>query len=330
VISKSPCDRYIKYLLVHDDEGRSDEEVVQICHAQELDPLGTYHVRRLRVELTVPVPFYPLDRTHRPSFRFLMAHGIRMLFHPDEHMRAATKLLGYSAAKEVIETMILSKAPMQWIVSALQRAGYAAHPETIECYRQHYFDLAHMNQTQIRMFLRLRHYDASGGTDPEMTSAEIAYEKAKRLDPRLAAANSPIPGLAAMVAALRIGIRPEASALANMASTSRTLAVLRMIEAGVRDGYDDAMRAAQWAAVAKVSGEILEDVGSPEADFNSKLTAVTLQTEEAPVAMLGALSGGHHTTSMEMIEDAESEQPGAASKSGRGGTGRPSQGPPSR
>jgi predicted RNA-binding Zn ribbon-like protein len=140
------------------------------------------------------------------------------------------------------------------------------------------------------------------------------------------AANAPIPQLAAMVSALRIGIRPENSALANMASSARTLALLRMLEAGMRDGFDDPMRASQWASMAKVSGEILSDVGSPEADFNSKLQDIALKTEEAPVPLLGVLSGGQHTANMETEDDSEERTSGGS----RGGPGSPSEAPPSR
>jgi hypothetical protein len=307
----------------------TDEQIVEICRQQELDVLGPYYLRQLRTELVVPVPFLPESTSHRPSLRFLMSHGLLQLFRPDAHMRVATRLLGNQRVKEQIETMVISQAPPRWIVTTLQRIGVSASLEAIQCYKQHYFDIERLSLIQVRAILNLRGYDSNPNADPDVLAAEAAFEKARRKDPRMAAAMSPVPSLAAMVSAVRIGVRPDSSAIANMASTARSLALLRMIESGVRDGFDDPMRAAQWASMAKVSGEILADVGSPEADFNSKLTEISLRTEEAAVPMLGMLSGGSHTVNMELEDDGEAGPGGAASELG-GGTGRPSQEPPSR
>lgn len=320
-LHRSPCELYLKYLIVR-HEHYTDEQIVEICREQELDVLGGFYVRKLRTELVVPVPFYPEVRSHVESFRFLLRHGLVPLFHPDRHMQIATRLLGYPRAKEQIETMLISRAPMGWVGAALTKEGYKSTPEAIKLYKAHYFDIDILDVTQLRAALRLRmETSAAGSTDPDVTRAQAAYERAKRHDPRIAAANAPIASLAAMVAALRIGIRPDANALANLAATSRTMAVLRMIEAATRDGFDDALRAAQWAAVAKVSGDILQDVGSPEADFNSKLMSVTMQTEESAVPMLDVLSGGNHTGEIEKRgEDDAEPEPGPAGST-RGSTG---------
>lgn len=269
---------------------------------QQLDYIGGFYLRGLRVEVVKPVPYYPENKNHLPSYRFNIRHGLLSFFLPDLHMRAATKLLGIPKAKELIEQMLISASPHSWIVAALKRIGYGSTLDAVTLYKSHYFNVEGLDATEMRTLLRLRFQEGADSTDPEEARVAAAYEKAAWMDPRLAAANSPIAPLATVVNAIRVGYMPDPAGLPRMLSVSRVLGAVRMNEAMMTNGRDDAQRAAYYSQVVKVANEVLQTTGNPEEDFHSKLAALTVKTDEAPVPMLEELSGGQHTGTMEPDE----------------------------
>lgn len=298
MIRRSPCELYLKYLIVR-HEAYTDDQIVDICRLHQLDYIGRYFIRGLRAEAVPPIPFYPENNLHKPSFRFKLKHGLSLLFQPDLHMQTATRLLDHPRAKELLEQMLLSRAPYGWIVAALKQAGYSVTGEAVQCFKTHYFDVDAVDATEMRALMRLRVQEGAGTTDPEMAKVAAAYEKASWMDPRISATNAPITPLATMVSALRIGFMPDPAGLPRLLSSGRMLGAVRMNEAMMTNGKDDAQRAAYYAQAVKISHEVLESTGNPEEDFHSKLANLTVQTDQPEVPMLHELSGGNHTGQME-------------------------------
>lgn len=302
MIRRSPCELYLKYLLVHPDRYNNDQ-VRKICRLQQLDVVGEDYLDRLRTKLVKPIPFYPLDEYHERSRRFLLKHRILRLFYPDESMKLATELLEQARAKELIESFILSKAEPLWIASALGKQGYDATPSSIEYYKRFYFNIDLVDRTEALALLRLRVVGEPG--DPEQSGEFSAMYKSMGGDPRIAAAEAPIPAMAMLMNTLRMGFMPNNADLSKMAAVGRAGAVLQGTNAVMRGGYKDHERARDFALTAKAFHELIESVGSPEEDLQQQLTSLMLQTDTKPPPSIHELTDGHHTTELQPIAESD-------------------------
>lgn len=312
MVRRSPCELYLKYLIVR-HERFTDEQIKDICRLQQLDVLGSFYLQALRKETVPPVPFYPENTRHKPSFRFLLSQGLLSLFQPDVHMQTATKLLGHPRSKEIIESLLISQSPVSWITAALTRDGHEATAASIQQYKFHYFNVDLVDATELRAILRLRMQEGSSSTDPEVARVSAAYEKSAWKDQRIAAVNAPITPLASLTNAMRLGFLPDPAGLPRLLATSRMLGVVRMTEAMMANSQDSAVQASYYASVVKVAHDVLESTGDPAEDFHTRLASLTVKTDEAEVPLLETISGGAHTSEMEPIEGerhAGSGQPG--------------------
>lgn len=320
MVRRSPAELYLKYLIVR-HESSSDKQIADIARAQHLDPLGAFYIARLRRDVVTPVPFYPENKQHKASFRFLMAKGLFAFFWPNQHVTTALNLLKHPQAKELIEQMLLSRSPVNWIVGALQREGYRASDKAVVYYKSFFFNVDLVDDLEMRTLLRLRFQATQSATDPDVARMEAAYEKEAWSDPRTAVAAAPIRSLATLMTSVRMGLLPDNASLAKVLATARYVTVVRSIEAAVRNGQYDAERSQAYMSVAAAANTILESVGSPEEDFQSKLSSIRLQTEEGELPMLEDVSRGIHTDDIELPggQDADSELTGESSDTEPGG-----------
>lgn len=298
MIRRSPCEVYLKYLIVR-HERYSDEQIRQICQQQQLDYIGTHYIQQLRRNLATPLPFYPENRYHTNSFRFLLANGLASLYHPDAHMVSASRLLEYPRAKYLIENMLINESPFDWVQGALLKNGFSVSLEAIAQYKRHYFDVDLVDPTELRTLLRLRVQEGAASTDPEVARVAAAYEKAAWSDPRIASTNAPINSISTMINAMRVGFMPDPAGLPKILATGRMLGAARIVEKLMIGGPDSAADCSYVASTIKVLNEIMESVGSPDEDIQQRLSKLKVQTEEASVPMLTEISGGSHTAEME-------------------------------
>jgi len=320
VVRRSPAERYLRFLIVR-HESYSDKQIAEIARVKGLDPLGAYYIAQLRRKLVPPVPFYPENKTHKPSFRFLMAKELFSFYWPDQHMAVALRLLEQPRAKELLETMLLSESPVNWIVGALNREGFRASIKAVEQYRNAFFDVDSIDSLEMRTLMRLR-FQASGTTnDPELARVEAAYEKEAWADARISAAQAPIKSLSTMMTAVRMGLLPDNASFSKVMATARFLGAARSIEAAMRNGHHDHERSVAFMSMTATANTILESVGSPEEDLQSKLASIQLQTDEGDVPLLDEISRGLHTEDIEMPggPNADPELTGTTSDSKPGG-----------
>lgn len=321
MIRRSPAERYLKYLIVR-HESYTDKQIVEIAKAKGLDPLGAYYIQQLRRKLVPPVPFYPENRQHKASFSFLLAKGLFAFYWPDQHMAVALRLLEQPRAKELIETMLLSNSPVGWIVGALNREGFRASTKALTHYRASFFNVDSLDELEMRTLMRLRFQASGTATDPEQARIEAAYEKEAWSDARISAANAPIKSLSTMMAAVRMGLLPDNAGFAKLMVTARFVGGVRSIEAAMRNGHHDHERSQAYMSVTATANTILESVGSPEEDLQSKLAAIQLQNEEGDVPLLDEISLGLHTEDIELPggPNADPELTGQSSEDKSGGS----------
>jgi len=320
MIRRSPCECYIKYLLVHPD-GYADTAVIDLLRLQQLDVVSAAYIDRLRRSMRLPKPFYPSNRLHRPSSRFLRAQHIYLLFHPDQSMREAQQILRHARGKELMETLVLAGEPPAFIAHRLSGAGFKCTTETVERYCHHFWNLRLLDSTETRALLRLRWEYVSDVEEPEDARTRTALKKAYHNDPRRIVAENPVSPLAGVMGQMQLGYMPGQVELSRLADATRTAAQLQMMASSVVGGPGRAAEARDWSMVVSAMTQLIADIGSPEAELQKELQQLGLKTEEAMVPHIKELSDGSHTVDLQPIGDSDvSEEPRAGASGGTGGS----------
>jgi hypothetical protein len=304
VIRRSPCELYLKYLLAHTDKYTNDQ-VKNICRLQQLDFVSDAYMNRLRQEMRIPIPFYPERKEHPRSQRFLYTHRIYRLFYPDDDMRRAQKFLENARAKESIETLVICQAQPAWVMSSLKRMGLDATLRSVELYRTFYWNLELVDATELKAILRLRFTEGNAwpATLASLEPGELSSMiRAGNSDPRVVAAEQPIPSLALMMHTVRMGLMPGNAEVGRIAALGRLMGLSQCVSSMAQSGYKDHERSRDYAMVAKIMNDIIESTGSAQEDLNNQINALLLQTDTAEPPHIQQLTAGHHTTDLQPTE----------------------------
>lgn len=321
MIRRSPCEYYLKFLLIHPDKYTNDR-IKAVIRRQQLDWIGEEYLEDLRATCVPPEPFRPNDPTHTKSQRFLIAEGLRYLFHTDQHMKVAQLILQRPKAKEFAESMLLSGAPTSAIAYALNQKGLKATAEGVTRYRHYFFNVDLLDSTEMRAAILLRSDPVAQGVDmhdPESAARASAVKKAAWSDPRKVASELPSTPMAALIAQIKLGIMPNNLDVARVLESARAVASLRALELATNGEARDAdKRAINYMMVARIATEVLEQVVKPDEVMRQQLSSILLQTEQQPVPSIKELSAGNHTVDMEMREKEEEEYEGDGRKDNAG------------
>jgi hypothetical protein len=305
VIRRSPCERYIKYLLVHPD-GYSTDAVRDIVRSQGLDYLSDDHTNKLGEQLKKhkPVPFKPLNLRHGRSRRFLSKEQVYGFFHPDEPSVIAHNLLEKSRAKEVIEAMSMVGEAPAFISHRVKLLGLKCTPKAIERYMHFYWDTNLVDSTELRALMRMRTEwmqvprDAMG-LHPDQWLQYDSLKKAAYKDPRRMLMEMPVTPVAGMLGQMRLGLMPSQVDLSRIAETARNAATGRVLESMITGAPHDAARGRDYAMVSIMMSELIEKVGNPDTALQEELKKVALEMEDGPVPHIAELpSGDTFTTDM--------------------------------
>jgi hypothetical protein len=312
MIRHSPCEFYLKYLVVH-PERYTVEYIQESCERKQLDFLNEAYVEYLRTRCLPPNPFYPSDPLHVRSQRFLFKEKLQQLFLPDDDMKITLRMVEHARAKEFVEAMILSGAPLDRIADALgPHRGFPATPKSVEYFKHFFWNIDLVDSTELRALLQLRAPVADHVPEKQKKSAGV-LNKAFKDDPRVVAANLPNHPLVAMMSQIRMGLMPRNLDLAGLIETTRTLATMRSLEATMLGGPFDSKKALEFSLVAKNMGEMLGTVVKPDEKLREELATIALKTEEGPVPYINELSAGSHTVELSPIKALRHEPSGEQS-----------------
>jgi len=317
---RSPAEFYLKYLIVHPDE-YTDEQIKSICADAGLDSLGTTYLQDLRDRCVAPKPFYPNNALHIRSHRFLIKEGIRSLYHPDDNTRIALRVLRNPRAKEFVEAMILSHAPLLEIASAVVRyRGMHCTGPALEQYKKYFWNVDLLDSTQMRTLMHYR-VEVSGATgenaSKEDRALNAAAKKASYMDPRRLAADLPYSPVTALMSQMRMGAMPGKLELAQSVELVQAMAVLRAAEATLYGSLKDSITAKNFSDVARNMTEMLESIVKPDENLREQLHAIALRTDTAPIPSIHQLSSGAHTAELQPMSQETNELPGTAPPGGR-------------
>ena len=298
VIRRSPCERYIKYLLVHPDD-YDTEKVRGIVREQGLDYPSDDYVDRLRDRLKkhLPYPFKPLNTRHGRSRRFLSKEQIYGFFHPDEPSVLAHRLLEHSAAKETIEALSIAGEPPAFISHRVKMQGPRCTVEAVDRYFHFYWDLSLVDSTEMRALLRMRVEwmqipRESMSLHPHQWLQYTALSKASYKDPRRMLMEMPVSPISRMMSQMRLGLMPSQVDLSRIAEATRNAATGRALESMVTGAPHDAARGRDYAMVSSMMSELIEKVGSPDTALQDQLQKVALKMDTGPVPTVKELPAG--------------------------------------
>ena len=308
MIRRSPCEYYLKYLVVHPEQ-YSNDRIREITNELQFDFVGKWYLDRLRATCIPPVPFYPSDPLHVPSQRFLMRERIQNLFLPNEDVRTAFKIVERPRLKEFVEAMVLAGAPDSAIARSLrENRNFPCTIQALERYRHYFWNTELVDSTDMRALLRLRVDAAGSSTDPEIQAQHGALQRAYYNDPRKVAAELPSTPVAAMFSQMRMGIMPGKLELVKVLEMSQAMSAGRALEAMMVAGPEDSSRAFNYANVLRIVTETLEHVAKPDEELQKTLSAITMKTEEKSVPTLSELTKGRHTAELEPLSTSKPEQ----------------------
>lgn len=305
---RSPCDLYLKYLIVHPDH-LTDEAIERRTVAEQLDSGGRAYLVRLRPTCVPPYPFRPLDKFHNPSHRFLAKHGIHRLFFPDKHVEAAFRVLHTPRAKEFVEAMILAEAPPIRIgQETTRRFDVACTTEGIVSYKRFFWDIDKLDTTERRTLIRMRAFpveklDEALLEDPMVRLREETYatalEKAHYKDPRRIAADLPSSPISSVIVQIYMGAEPSELDIGLLLNDTRRLAVLRANEEARGNMPGSAKRFRDWVAGLKDLKEIMEDSATPAEELEKHIQTLRLKTRRSSAPVLHQLTDGRHTVDLQ-------------------------------
>lgn len=322
VIRRSPCEQYIKFLLVHPDH-YTTAMIREIVLTKGLDYIGDIYAKRLLTQMRVPDPFKPLNKLHANSQNFIMREGLAGFFYPTAPDNLAAQLLENAKAKELIETLTLAGEKPAFIVAYLERKdGIRATSEALRRYCKYYWNLKLLDQTELRGLIRMRaDVIITLGKEPDADEhAQFSVMKsAQYRDPRRLVVESPITPVAAMLNRMRLGIMPSQLELSRMASAARVAATARTLESLLNDAPNSATNARDYSQVSSSMTELIQALGSPDAELQKELQQLQLATDHSELPHIAELSDGHHTTDLnprEVIEGEAEEAHGVARQRG--------------
>jgi len=308
MIRRSPSEYYIKFLLAHPDQ-YDEAHVKRICELHNLEYLGEWYLQQLRSQLQLPKPFHPTDQLHLTSQRFIRKEMIQRAFLPNDAMKIALSILEKATTRELVEVMILSGAPHQAIVFGLNaRLHFVATVEAIDLYRHYFWDVDLLDTTELRAFLEMRLERVMAHDDPKMRAQYSHLWRQRHNDPRIVASKLPVSPLAAMMAQIQLGVMPRDLNVSDVLTSIRLMASLRALEATMTGGPAGSQMASNFMMTADIANRLYDTILKPEDQLRGELNKIALRTTAMKTPLLGALSGGNHTTQLQPAPEPETEE----------------------
>lgn len=301
MIRRSPCETYLKYLLSHPD-GYTDDDIRKLTKMQQLDYTGKPYLQRLRLTCAPPTPFFPEDRKHQKSQRYIRRERIETLYFPDDDTRAANVILERPRAKELVESLLLTSTHPGWISALLhKRFSMYVEPSAIARYKSYYFNIDLVDSTEMKALLKARAVsDPSQDADEQVLA--VAISDANKSDPRSLSANMASSPLAGMLNVIRAGYLPSNVEVGKLAGAARNVALVGVLESSMRGS---SAQGRDFALVAKMMTEIIEQAGDAQNTLDRELHRLMLETESGKVPHINDLSGGEHTLDLQPLPKGE-------------------------
>jgi hypothetical protein len=297
----SPALYYIKYLVCHPDSYANDA-IKERLSDERLDWLSDAYIDKVRAATKAPTPFHPGDDRHARSFSFINDEQLVHIFRPDEAMKQAKKILTVPRAKEFVEAMLLVHVPLPAIAAYVEEHWrLRCDVGTLRRYQHYFWNIDLLDTSEMRVMLALR-FEQAVDRHPELADKKKLLTSAYYKDPRKIAADLPWSPTSALLAQMRLGIRPGRADLTMRLMEARDMSIIRAIEAVQQDGPADNMKFLNYVNGGRILEELLQLVAKPESHMQEQLRVIALRTDTRDVVPIHQLSGGHHTADVSPTE----------------------------
>lgn len=325
---RSPCDLYLKYLIVHPDY-LTDEAIERRAFEEQLDSGGSRYIAQLRRSCIPPSTFRPLDQYHDPSTRFLVKHKIRGLFFPDDAVRTAQNIHHRARAKEFVEAMVLAGAPDIRIGQEItRRFGFPCGVSGIAAFKKFFWDIESLDVTERRALVQMRASEVHHleDDDPRKSAYKAALKKASYKDPRRIASELPASPVSAVIIQMYMGDEPSEMDLGLILNDIRRLAILRASEEMRVGGPFSMKNFRDLMGGLKDLKEIMDDSATPAQELEKQIQTLRLKTRPSSAPVLHQLTGGRHTMDLQPTpahEEDDDDDPDAGAAATPGGDDDP-------
>jgi hypothetical protein len=221
-------------------------------------------------------------------------------------MTRALEFLEDPHTKELIESMIITDDPDDLIVFRLRATGKSANKRVVERFRFFFFNTALVDATELRALLDYRVDYMSPEDDHYEQQMRRSLQKAQKRDPRYLAAQQPTKPVASLLNQMRLGFMPEKIQLSTLVEATRVAALAQANTAAHIGGVAGANETQGFVLAAKMLTEMLQEIGSADADLTRELQTLALKTESKPPPYIAELTGGEHT--VEVIPSVDMEK----------------------
>lgn len=310
MIRRTPVEYFLKFLIVHPDN-LSDDDIKEKLAESALDDLGEYYITKLRKKLRPPKPFYPTDKLHFKSQRFLIKEGIQDLFFPDKDTAISFRILELPRIKEFVEAMLIAYAPFEAIALSLTKhRNFRATARSIEIFKFFFWNVDLLDSVQMRALLKLRPGAAAAHPSMDIQRQADALKSASWNDPRRSVAEMPFSPLSTVMAQMRMGLMPAEMNLPRVIGRAREMAAMSAYEALCINGVRDHVKARDMAEIVRSFTEVLEVVVKPDENMRDQLARIAMRTDTDKIPFVHELSAGKHTVDMQPIPKGSSNDDG--------------------
>lgn len=293
MIRRSPSEYYIKYLVV---SGLDNASVKKACDLHGLVWLGDWYLNELRARARPPNPFLPGDQTHTPTRTFLIREMIQLAFYPDDPMKKALKILEKPRLRELVEVMIVSGAPTDATVYALEkRHRFSCSEYALALYRHYFWDIDLLDSNDMRALMRFKYEQVLDSPEPGVRKQYDALKKSFHSDPRVVASRLPASPITGMLAQLSVGVMPKGINVVDILGMVRLVSTMRALEASLIGGPVGAEQGPSYMSMAEMASRMLETVVKPEEQLRDELLNIALESSTATVPVVHQLTRGSHT-----------------------------------
>lgn len=312
MIRHSPCEYYLKYLVVH-PAGYTNLAIRDLLDSYQLDWIGNTYVDKIRNFCRPPPRFDPTDKMNVESQKFLLQEGIHELFHPNAGTKTAFQILETPKAKLQAEVIHILNTPLIYAVKTMYLFGLpACTVEGLSQYKKFFYNVDLVDKTELFALLHMRLEACARSGDADVRMQKDYMKKAFYSDPRVIAARCPRTAASSALVMMRMGIEIEELTTDIILEKAQHMAAMRTWETTYSDAVNSDRVTLNYAQVAKIVSEIRKELIDSEDVLRKSIAQIGVKTSDHKVPNIKEITGGRHTVDMAapppLLEEADADK----------------------
>jgi hypothetical protein len=292
MILRSPGELFLLHLLVHPDN-HSIDEVIEIAIEKKMVFVGRSYLEKLRDQNVPPAPFFPSDRSHRPSMKFLYEKHIYDLVHPDEVTRQCIEILELPILRSYVEALAIAGVSVEIIRDGIKtRFRKSFYAQAITKYFNFFFDLEFMDQETMMTILDLEVEQLLESKNEDIRKHYKLVKRNARHDVRRLAAQLPGGQITAHALMERFGDWPKLNTRTTVESIE-SMALLKAATGIATGNNNDVRRAESLMKIASLAHELRQTLVDPGQELMSNFRAFAIATDKPEMRTIDELGGSH-------------------------------------